>query len=238
MELRAAMIQGSGRSVAMFPRWGVVLLGFILGVWPVKGQYALGTRAGVLSMEMLSRGAAKAVQPITTGSFGLFMQVPLGDRSGYRLALDHVARRCALARYTRHDRMEELAMRTTFVQLTTEVRFRLGDRSPIHFEFGPQLGFQLTERSTGTSYYTYSINGADPRVVDESHSPMRFSDVRLRTGLGADFTLGQHLVVVVSAGAASGSGDWFRQTSYFSVEFHGHAGVAYTPWPLVRKRRA
>ncbi len=222
----------------MIPRPGSALFGCCLLMAPAMGQYAIGTRGGVLAMEMLSARATKAVQPLTTGSIGLFLQVPLGERSGYRLSVDHVVRRCDLRQYDERSRMEELAMRTTFVQLTSEARFRLGDRSPFHFEFGPQLGFQLAERSKGTSFYTYPVYGADPRGVDESRAPMRFTDVRLRIGVGADMPLGRHWLAVLSAGAGMGSGNWFRGASYLNAEFLGQAGVAYAPSPLVRKRKA
>lgn len=129
-------------------------------------------------------------------------------------------------------------MRTTFVQLISEARFRLGDRSPFHFEFGPQLGFQLAERSIGTSYYHYPTLGADPLAVDESRAPMRFTDIRFRIGLSADMPLSQHVVAVLSAGVAMGSSNWLRGASYFNAELLGHVGVAYAPWPLVRKRKA
>ncbi len=209
---------------------------FMLLSTTAHGQYAAGLHVDVAAVGPVHRVGVSALRPETTWATGLFVQVPLNDRSGYRLALDHVTRRSGITRYADHGRKEVVMTQATFVQLLTIARFRLGERSPLYFAVGPQIGLQLTERTTGVSFIEYPPGQADSLQLDERFWPSRISDIRLYLGLGADLPITEQFTLVVNMAAAPGQGSWFHGGTCLSVEPSVGCGLAYRPPPRVRRR--
>gem|GEM_PF-6452979 len=134
----------------------------------VPAQYAVGLRMGPSTFIPISSSGANATESISGLVLGAALQLIPDDGTGYRFALDHVTRVFDIdLRNGFTSRREQQSIRSTFIQLTSQVRFPLGKGSHVYFDFGPSIGAQLSEHRRGAAFYTDYPGQEDTLFVDE-----------------------------------------------------------------------
>lgn len=192
----------------------------------VVGQYGLGIQGGPLLCKGVFPEASAALSGTTGFTAGFQFTEGQKGESGFRIGLDYAERAYHLHAQN-INRMEDLAVLSSLVWFSAEMRWPLSKRVGLFFDAGPVIGVEFQERRSGE---TWDANTGGPRtdlvvMEEEVETGFNIRDARWRMGISADVPIGGGWFVTAGAHLCPGIGNWARGHNYATLDGQFRAGL-------------